>query len=65
MGSFYPLHGYWIWFVWAIIAVLVVIGYVRVRSRLGRLERSEDPATVDARKRHAAEKTKKKHGGVE
>lgn len=65
MDFFNSLHWNWLWLVWAIIAVLVVIGYVRVRDRLGRLERTDDPATAEARKRHATEKKRKKHGGVE
>ncbi len=65
MGFFSEIHGYWLWYVWAVIAAVVVVGYVRVRHRIDRAETAPDPAQEEARKRHADEHEKRKHTGVE
>jgi hypothetical protein len=65
MSFFYLVRGNWLWFVWAAIAVCVVVGYIRVRHHLHRVEASGDAASAEARKRHAAEHAKRKRGGVE
>jgi hypothetical protein len=65
MSYFTAVHGYWLWYVWAIIAVVVVIGYVRVRGQINRSERAGDAAEEQLKKQHAAEHEKRKHKGVE
>jgi hypothetical protein len=65
MSFFTAIHGYWLWYVWAIIAAVVVVGYFRVRRRIDRAETSPDAAEETARTRHAAEREKRKHKGVE
>jgi beta-lactamase regulating signal transducer with metallopeptidase domain len=65
MSFFSAIHGYWLWYVWAFIAVVVVIGYVRVRHKINRAEAAGDPADEAARLRHAAEHEKRKHKGIE
>ena len=66
MASLVPLNGYWLWFAWGLIAIVVVIGYFEVRRRLARAERKEDAADAALRARHYAEHEKHKHNkGVE
>jgi hypothetical protein len=55
------LHGYWLWFVWALIALVVVVGGIRVRRHLNRVERAADAPA----EHHRHEHEKKRHGGVE
>ncbi len=65
MSFFSAIHGYWLWYVWAGIAALVVIGYVRARHRINRSEAERDPVEEEARRRHAAEHERRRHKGVE
>jgi hypothetical protein len=65
MNFFYLVRGNWLWIVWAGIAVCVVVGYIRVRHHLHRVEAAGDAASAEARTRHAAEHAKKKPGRVE
>jgi hypothetical protein len=46
-------------------AILAAVGFVLVRRRLHRLERSDDVASAEARKRHEAERRKRRREGVE
>jgi len=46
-------------------AVLAAVGFVLVRRNLRRVEKSDDVASAEARKRHEAERRKKRRGGVE
>jgi hypothetical protein len=59
----------WLWFVWAGIAVCVVVGYFVVRRRLHRVEAAGDGPSPAVRARHAAEHAaehaRKKRRGVE
>jgi hypothetical protein len=41
------VRGNWLWFVWAGIAVCVVVGYVVVRRRLHRVEAAGDAPSGD------------------
>lgn len=59
------VRGNFLWLVWAVIAVCVVVGFLRVRHKLNRVEAAGDAGTGEGRKRHAAEHVKKKRGGVE
>jgi hypothetical protein len=69
MGSSVSLadlvRGNWLWFVWAGIAVCVVVGYVVVRRRLRRVEAAGDAPSGEGRARHAADHARKRRGGVE
>jgi hypothetical protein len=47
-----------LWVVWAVMAVVVVVGYVVVRGRLNRVERQADQPTGGGEH----EKHKHKHG---
>jgi hypothetical protein len=63
------LQGYWLWFAWAIVALVVVVGYFRVRRHLDRVEKGagagadETPLRAERRREH--EKDAHKHKGVE
>jgi hypothetical protein len=57
--------GNWLWFVWAGIAVCVVVGYVVVRRRLHRVEAAGDAPSAEGRARHDAGHARKRRGGVE
>jgi hypothetical protein len=59
------VRGNWLWFVWAGIAVCVVVGYIVVRRRLHRVEAAGDVRSEEGRARHAAEHARKHRGGVE
>jgi hypothetical protein len=59
------VRGNWLWFVWAGIAVCVVVGYIVVRRRLHRAEAAGDGPSAAGRARHAAEHARKRRGGVE
>lgn len=59
------IRGNWLWFVWGGIAVCVILGYVVVRRRLHRVEAAGDTPSAEARTRHAAERARKRRGGVE
>jgi hypothetical protein len=52
-----------LWFAWAIIAVVVVVGYFRVRRHLDRVEKKgdADEAALRARRREEHEKDARKH----
>jgi hypothetical protein len=65
MGIWYVILGHWLWFVWAVMAVIVIFGYVHVRRRLHHLENAEDVASPEARERHAAKHKMKRQGRVE
>jgi len=65
MTFFNLVGGNWLWFVWAAIAVCVVVGYIRVRRHLNRVEAAPEPGAEEARKRHAAEHAKKRRRSVE
>lgn len=61
------LQGYWLWFAWAIVAVVVVVGYFQVRRHLNRVEKGADAddAALKARRRHEHEKEERKRNSVE
>jgi hypothetical protein len=59
------VRGNWLWFVWAGIAICVIVGYVVVRRRLHRVEAAGDAPSGEGRARHAAEHARKRRGGVE
>jgi hypothetical protein len=61
------LEGYWLWFAWAIVAIVVVVGYFRVRRHLDRVEKGadQDEAALRARRRHEHEKDERKRNSVE
>jgi hypothetical protein len=54
------ISGSWLWFAWAIAALVVIVGYISIRRRLNRVERSADsggtPSAADAHRRHDKEK---------
>jgi hypothetical protein len=51
------MSGYALWVVWAVIAVVVVVGGIKVRARLNRVERGAD------QKAPGGEHERRKHGG--
>ena len=59
------LAGRWLWYVWAVMAIVVVVGYWHVRRTLRKRERIADAADADAHRRAEAKHHKTKHGGVE
>jgi membrane protein implicated in regulation of membrane protease activity len=54
------IQGSWLWFAWAFFAVVVIVGYISIRRRLNRVERSADAgggaSDADAHRRHEKEK---------
>ncbi|HWZ61027.1 MAG TPA: hypothetical protein VNW46_18725 [Gemmatimonadaceae bacterium] len=59
------VQGYWLWAVFAVIALVVVVGYFRVRGRLKKVERAGDAADAARRAEGRAHHAKDKHKGVE
>jgi hypothetical protein len=59
------VRGYWLWVVWAFIAVVVVFGYIRVRRHLDRVERAADAGDTAGRGRRREERKKEERKGVE
>ena len=62
---FPSLAGQWLWYVWAAMAIVVVVGYWRVRRMLRKRERIADAAETDARRRAEAKHHKDRHGEIE
>jgi len=59
-------QGYGLWIVWVAAAILVVLGYIRVRRNIKRVERSADSADEGTRTRDqdAVEHSTRKHNGA-
>jgi hypothetical protein len=59
-------QGYGLWFVWVAAAILVIIGYIRVRRSIKRLEKSDDLADVGTRtpNPNEIEPSARKHNGA-
>jgi hypothetical protein len=63
--AFPSLAGSWLWYVWAAMAILVVVGYWHVRRTLRKRERVADAADAEARRRAEAKHHKARHGEIE
>jgi membrane protein implicated in regulation of membrane protease activity len=63
--AFPSLAGRWLWYVWAVMAIVVVVGYWHVRRTLRKRERTADAADAEARRRAKAKHHKTRHGEIE
>lgn len=59
-------QGYGLWIVWVAAAILVVLGYIRVRRNIKRVERSDDSVDEVERTRNQTpvEHSTRKHNGA-
>lgn len=57
--------GNWLWYVWAVMAIVVIVGYWHVRRTLRKRERIADTADADARRRAEGKHHKTRHGEIE
>jgi hypothetical protein len=63
--AFPSLAGQWLWYVWAVMAIVVVVGYWHVRRTLRKRERIADAADAEAHRRTEAKHHKTRHGKIE
>ncbi len=63
--AFPSLAGRWLWYVWAAMAIVVIVGYWHVRRTLRKRERIADAADAEAHRRAEAKHHKTKHGEIE